>query len=74
MVYIAYFSELNLQNCDYAQKRRNCKYVLDENFHGHFCPRRKATKFCRPVFEQLFTKTGKYVYTLFEGLRVCSLG
>ena len=48
--------------------------ALDEKFHGHFCPRRKAAKFCRPVFEQLFTKTGKYVYTLFEGLRVCSLG
>ena len=52
MVYIAYFTELNLQICDYAQKRRicreNCKYVLDENFHGHFCPRRKAAKFCHP--------------------------
>ena len=42
MVYIAYFTALNLQICDFAQKRRicreNCKYVLDENFHGHFCP------------------------------------
>ena len=28
--------------------RENCKYVLDGNFHGHFCPRRKAVKFCHP--------------------------
>ena len=52
MVYIAYFTELNLQICDYAQKRHicreNCKYALDKNFHGHFCPRRKAAKFCHP--------------------------
>ena len=52
MVYIAYFTELNLQICDYVQKRRicreNCKYALDENFHDHFCPRRKAAKFCHP--------------------------
>ena len=26
----------------------NNKYVLDENFHGHFCPRGKAAKFCHP--------------------------
>ena len=43
MVYIAYFTELDLQICDYAQKRgiccKNCKYALDENFHDHFCPR-----------------------------------
>ena len=42
MIHIAYFSELNLQVCNYAQKRRicheNCKYVLDERFHGHFSP------------------------------------
>ena len=35
MVYIAYFTELNLQICNYTQKRRicreKCKYVLDEN-------------------------------------------
>ena len=53
MVYIAYFTELNLQICDYAQKRRicreNCNFAFDENFHGHFCPRRKAAKFCHPV-------------------------
>ena len=55
MVYIAYFTELKLRICDYAQKRRicreNCKYALDEKFHGHFCPRRKAAKFCHPVLQ-----------------------
>ena len=38
MVYIAYFTELNSKIWDYAQKRRicreNCKYALDERFHG----------------------------------------
>ena len=52
MIYIAYFTELNLKICDYAQKQRicreNCKYALDENFHDHFCSRRKAAKFCHP--------------------------
>ena len=27
----------------------NCKYALDESFHGHICPRRKAAKFCHPA-------------------------
>ena len=53
MVYIAYFTELNLQICDYEQKRRiyreNCKYALDERFHGHFCLRRKPAKSCHPA-------------------------
>merc|ERR1712227_1020090 len=53
MVYIAYFTELNSKILDYAQKRRicceNCKYALDERFHGHFCPRRKPAKSCHPV-------------------------
>ena len=52
MVYDAYFTELNLKFWDYAQKRRicreNCKYALDERFHGHFCPRRKPAKSCHP--------------------------
>ena len=34
MVYIAHFTELNLQICDYTQKRHicreNCKYAPDE--------------------------------------------
>ena len=42
MVYIAYFTELNLQICDYAQKRRicreNCKNALDEIFMAIFAP------------------------------------
>ena len=52
MVYIAYFPELILQICDFAQKRRiwreNCKYALNKNCHCHFCSRRKAAKFCHP--------------------------
>ena len=44
MIYIAYSIELNLQICNYAQKRRicrkHCKYALDKNFHDHFCPQR----------------------------------
>ena len=52
MVFIAYFTKLNSKLWDYAQKRRicrkNCKYALDERFHGHFCPRRKLAKSCHP--------------------------
>ena len=52
MVYIAYFTELILQICDYSQKwriwRENCKYALDENLYCHFCSRREAAKFCHP--------------------------
>ena len=58
MVYIAYFTELILQICDYAQKRRiwreNCKYALDENLHCHFCSRRMAAKFCHPAVPSSF--------------------
>ena len=40
MVYIAYFTELILQICNYAQKQRICrensKYALDENFMAIF--------------------------------------
>ena len=53
MVYIAYYTELNLKICSYMQKRRICreksKYALDENFYGHFCLRRKAANFCHPI-------------------------
>ena len=42
MVYIAYFTELNLQICDYAQKRRicreNCKSCLTKGFMAIFAP------------------------------------
>ena len=52
MVHIANFTEFKLQICNCAQKRRicrdNCKCAFDEHFHGHFCPRRKAAKFCHP--------------------------
>ena len=47
-----------MQICDYAQKRRicreNCKYALDENSYGHFCPPRKAAKFCHPVSRSIY--------------------
>ena len=33
-----------------AFSAKNCKYALDENFHGYFCPRRRASKFCHPDF------------------------
>ena len=50
MVYIAYYTDLNWQTCNYAQKRRICwengKYALDQSFYDHFCPRRKAANFC----------------------------
>ena len=45
MVYNAYYTELNWQICNSGQKRRICrknsKYAPEENFCGHFCPRRK---------------------------------
>ena len=53
MVYIAKYIELNLQLCNYAQKRRICrensKYAPDENFCGYFCPRGKAANFYHPA-------------------------
>ena len=58
MVYIAYFTELNLQICNYAQKRRICrensKYALGEKFDGHFCPLQKAANFCTPGLKATF--------------------
>ena len=58
MVYIAYFTELKSKIWDYAQKlrscRENCKYALDENLHDHFCPPRKAAKFCHPGTQTVF--------------------
>ena len=53
MVHIAYYTELNVQICNYEQKRRiyhtNSKFEFDENLYDHFCPRRKAANFCHPV-------------------------
>ena len=67
MVNIAYFTELNLQIWEYAQKRRICreicKYALDENFHGHFCPRRKAAKFCHPGLLEYVMTTSCYIFS-----------
>ena len=37
MVYIADYTELNLQVCSYAQKRRICReHAPDDNLYGHF--------------------------------------
>ena len=48
MVYIAYYTVLNLQICNYAHKRCICrengKYALDESFYDHFCPRMAAVQ------------------------------
>ena len=53
MVYIAYCTELNLQVCNYAQKRwicrKNSQHAPDENFYDHFCSCRKAANFCHPA-------------------------
>ena len=78
MVYIAYFTELFLQICDYAQKRRiwceNCKYAFVANFHCHFCSRRKAAKFFHPVrynqkkggYRGIFREAGEDTGTYFR--------
>ena len=51
-VYIAYYTEIDLQICNYAQKwricRENSKYAPDK-FCGHLCIRRKDANFCHPV-------------------------
>ena len=53
MEYIAYYTELNWQVCNYAQKGHICRkiieYASDKNLYGHFCFRRKAANFCYPV-------------------------
>ena len=52
MVYIAYYTEINLQVSNYAQKQRICcensEYTPHENLYGHFCSRGKAANFCYP--------------------------
>ena len=52
MVSIVYYTELNVQICNYAQIQRICnensKNALDESFYGHFCPRRNVANFCHP--------------------------
>ena len=53
MVCIAFYTELNVQICNCAQKQRICcknsKHALDEPFYGHFCPRQNAANFCHPL-------------------------
>ena len=44
IVYIAYYTELNLQICNYAFVAK----IVSKNFFGHFCPCRKAANFCHP--------------------------
>ena len=63
MVHIVYHTELNLQICNYTHKQciypENSKYAPDENFSGHFYPRRKAANFCHPargIYEQSIIK------------------
>ena len=67
MVYIAYYTVLNLQICNYAQIRRICrengKYALDESFYDHFCPRRKAANFCHPS-QRIFQYDSKPVFDI----------
>ena len=86
MVYIAYFTELNLQICNNVQKRgicrKNCKHALDENFHCQFCSRRKASKFCHPasaiycmpsssiIFSKIFSKVFWLILGIFHAKSV----
>ena len=52
-VRIAYYTELNVQFCNYAQKRRICrqnsKYAPVKNLCGQFYRRRKAANYCHPA-------------------------
>ena len=70
MVHIAYFTELNLQICDYAQKRRfcrkNCKYGLDENFHGHFAPDERLSSSAILVDKMDFLTSFSWFLVLFS--------
>ena len=52
VVYIAYYTELDLQICNYARNRRICRVYSNENFCGHFCSRRKAGNFCHSVYKE----------------------
>ena len=51
-VYLAYYTELNVQICNYAQKQRICRKNI--KFDGHFCPRRKAANFCHRGVRKVF--------------------
>ena len=59
MLYVAYYTELNLQICNYTQKRcicrENSKYVPDENlveFGGHFYIHQKVATPRKSAFSQ----------------------
>ena len=59
------------------QKRRICrensKYALDEIFYGHFCPRRKAAKFCHPAEWLEYVEMLENV-EMFENVEMMELG
>ena len=63
-VRIAYYTELNVQFCNYAQKRRICrqnsKYASVKNFCGHFCRRREAANYCHPGSNKQKKQTKAY--------------
>ena len=73
MVYIAYFTELNLQICDYAQKRsiclENCEYALVENFPWPFLPPTKGCQVLPPCSHCKYTP----IYCNEETLEIYSL-
>ena len=73
IIYIAEYTELN-KNCNYASKRRFCrennKYAADENFCGHFCPRRKAANFCHPDYDYDYDYNYDYDYDFHHDFRV----
>ena len=53
MVCIAYYTEFNVQICNYAQKQCIChgniEHATDENLFGNYCCRWTAANFCHPV-------------------------
>ena len=63
---IAYYTEFNLQICNYVQKRRICReiseYALDENLYAHFWPRRKGAKFRDLALETYFQNSQDKMY------------
>ena len=77
MVGIANYTELNLQICNYAQKRRIChkkrKQAL-EKFLWSFCPRRKAANFCQPDPNDGIHQTMLSFDSLSSGVHYCDCG
>ena len=58
------YTELNLQFCNYAQKRRICrqnsKYAPVKNLCGQFYRRRKAANYCHPGSNKQKKQTKAY--------------